>query len=125
MSNTIGRGSGGSPTTEFVKLSGSTASSPVIAITATTAAGTTIHTADLNAQDVLYVQVFNNSAATLVAYGQLGSTATTASLPLSLTTETSGFVFNAVPISSSGVATIWTTASTGLVAIGSVQRTYV
>lgn len=122
-----GRMVGASPTTEFVKLSAASASSPAIAITATTATGggTTVHVASANAQDVLYVQVSNNSGDTLVAYGLLGTTATTSVIPLSLDSNTSGFILNAVPISGSGTFGIFTTASTGIVAYGSVQRTFV
>lgn len=122
-----GRMVGASPTTEFVKLSAASASSPAIAITATTATGggTSVHVASANAQDVLYVQVANNSAGTLVAYGLLGTTATTSAIPLSVGSNSSAFILNAIPISGGGTFGIFTTATTGLVAYGSVQRTFV
>lgn len=127
MTNIIGRDIGASPSTEFVKLSVASASAPGIIITGTAAASAlTIHTADANATDVLYVQVFNNSANTVTVYGQLGTTASTSAIPLSLTTKSSGFLFNGLPISAAGVASVWNdTATTGIVAVGSVARTFV
>lgn len=122
-----GRGNAAGPANEFFPLSGATASSPGILITATTATGggTVVHTADANAQDVLYVTVSNVSAGTLVAYGQLGSLATTGIVPLSLSPGTFDVLSNGnIAISKSGVFGLWTTASTGLYAYGYVARTY-
>jgi hypothetical protein len=127
MGNYIGREYGGSPTSDLFPLSAASASSPFVSITATTATGggTVVHTGDLNALDILYVTVSNVSASTLVAYGQLGSLATTGTVQLSLNAGTSGVLFNGnAPISKSGVAGIWTTASTGLTAYGFIARTY-
>lgn len=126
MYGAIGRGVGASPAGDFFPLSGATASSPTIIITATTATGggTIVHTADLNAQDVPIVYVANNSAATLVAYLQMGTLATTQSIPTSVTAGTWTIVTPGTPISKSGVVGIWTTATTGLVAYGGVNRTY-
>ena len=123
----IGRSNGASPSTEFVRLSGSAASTPGIIITATiVGSALTIHTADANAVDVLYVQVYNHTGGTITVYGQLGTTATTSSIPLSLTTKSSGFLFNGAPITSAGVVSVWNdTATTGCVVVGSVQRTYI
>lgn len=123
----VGRGNNAGPANDFFPLNGATASSPAISITATTATtgGTVVHTGDANAQDVLYVTVSNISASTLVAYGQLGSLATTGTAQLSLSAGTFGLLFNGnAAISKSGVVGIWTTASTGLVAYGFVARTY-
>jgi len=126
MTNFVGRGVGASPAGDFFPLSAATASSPMILITATTAAGggTVVHTADPNAQDVPIVYVANNSAATLVAYLQMGTTATTLSIPTSIPTNSWTIVTPGSPISKSGVVGIWTTATTGLAAYGGVNRTY-
>lgn len=126
MSNDIGRGVGASPAGDFFPLSGSTASSPVIPIIATTATagGTLVHQADLNAQDVPIIYVGNNSGGTLVAYLQMGSTATTSSIPTTIPSNSYVLLSPGTPISKSGVVGIWTTATTGLVAYGGVNRTY-
>lgn len=126
MDSYLGRGVGASPAGDFFPLSGATASSPTIIITATTATGggTTIHTADAQAQDVPIVYVANNSAATLVAFLQMGTTATTQSIPTSIAAGTWTIVTPGTPISKSGVVGIFTTATTGLVAYGGVNRTY-
>lgn len=124
--NYIGRGVGSSPAGDFFPLSGATASSPTIIITATsaTAGGTVIHTADANAQDVPIIYVANNSAAALVAFLQMGTTATTQTIATSLNSNTWTIVTPGTPISKSGVVGIWTSATTGLVAYGGVNRTY-
>lgn len=124
--NYTGRGNNAGPATDFFPLSGATASSPVIAITATTATGggTVVHTGDANAQDVPIIYVANNSGSALTAYVQMGTTATTSSIPTSVTSNAWTVVVPGTPISKSGVIGIWTTASTGLVAFGGVNRTY-
>ena len=126
MTTFIGRGPGTSPTTDFFPLSAASASSPGILITATSATGggTVIHTADAFAVDVPIVYVANNSAVSLVAYMQMGTTATTQSIPFSVSSNTYLLLNPGTPISKSGVLGIWTTASTGLVAFGGVNRTY-
>lgn len=124
--NYSGRGVGASPGGDFFPLSGATASSPTILITATTATGggTVIHTADLNAQDVPIIYVANNSGASLVAYLQMGSLASTAAIPTAVPAGSWNIVTPGTPISKSGVVGIWTTATTGLIAYGGVNRTY-
>lgn len=124
--NYTGRGVNAGPGTDFFPFSAATASTPVIPITATTATGggTTIHTADPNAQDVPIIYVANNSAGALVAYLQMGTTATTSSIPTTISAASWSLVNPGSPISKSGVVGIWTTASTGLVAYGGVNRTY-
>lgn len=126
MTSYLGRGVGASPGGDFFPLSGSTASSPVIPITATTATGggTVIHTADPNAQDVPIVYIANNSGGTLVGYLQMGTLATTSSIPVSVSAGSWTIATPGTPISKSGVVGIWTTATTGLVAYGGVNRTY-
>lgn len=126
MSNFLGRGVGASPASDFFPLSAASATSPVIAITATTATGggTVIHTSDAKAVDVPIIYVANNSAAPLVAYMQMGTTATTLSIPTTINPLTWQLVNPGTPISKSGVVGIWTTATTGLVAYGGVNRTY-
>lgn len=126
MSHDIGRGVSASPAGDFFPLSGATASSPVIAITATSATGggTTVHAADANAQDIPIVYVANNSGSALTAYLQMGTTATTLSIPTTINSNVWTIVTPGTPISKSGVVGIWTTATTGLVAYGGVNRTY-
>lgn len=126
MTNFIGRGVGASPSSDFFPLSAASASSPMILITATTATGggTLVHTADAFAQDVPIIYVANSSAGTLVAYTQMGTTATTLSIPTSIPSNTWTIVTPGTPISKSGAVGIWTTATTGLAAYGGVNRTY-
>ena len=121
----IGLDPSAGPVTRFVPLSASTASSPSLVITATTATGggTVVHTADPQATDVVYVYVTNASAASLTAYVQMGTTATNASHPITITTGNWILAVPGWPIRSSGVVGIWTTASTGLVVDGYVART--
>lgn len=121
-----GRGNDAGASTDFFPLSAATASSPMIAITATTATGggTLVHTADAFAQDVPIIYVANNSSANLVAYLQMGTSATTSAIPTAVSSLTWVVVMPGTPISKSGAVGIWTTASTGLVAYGGVNRTY-
>lgn len=122
----VGRGVGASPAGDFFPLSAATASSPVIAITATSASGggTLIHTSDAFAQDVPIVYVGNNSSNVLVAYLQMGTTATTLSIPTLINSGAWTIATPGTPISKSGAVGIWTTATTGLVAYGGVNRTF-
>lgn len=127
MNQYLGRGNNAGPSTDMFPLSGASASSPTITVTATTGTGggTVIHIGDATAQDVLFVTVANVSAATLVAYGNLGSLATTGTVQLSLAAGAFGLLWNGnATISRSGVAGIWTSATTGLQAYGFVSRTY-
>lgn len=127
MANEIGRPIGASPSTEFVALSAASATAPAIIVTGTAVGGATlIHTADAQATDVLFVQAYNNSTNTVTVYAQVGTTATTTAIPLSLTTKSSGFLINGLPVSKAGLVSVWNdTASSGIVVAGSVQRTYV
>lgn len=122
----LGRGAGSSPAGDFFPLSAATASSPVILITATSATGggTPIHMGDLNAQDIPIIYCANNSGSTLVAYLQMGATATTLSIPTTISAGAWTIITPGTPITKSGVVGIWTTATTGLVAYGGVNRTY-
>ena len=123
--NYTGRGNGSAPSTDFFPLSAASASSPGIVITATiVGSAITIHTADAFAVDVPIIYVANNSAATLVAYMQMGNTATTQSIPTSISAGSWTIVNPGTPISKSGVVSMWTTATTGLIAYGGVNRTY-
>jgi hypothetical protein len=121
-----GRGNNAGPATEFFPLSGATASSPSILITATSAAGqTTIHTADPNAQDVVFLSYSNVSSAALTVYTNLGSTATTGNIQTELESAAWNVASNGnFSISKSGVVGAWTTATTGIYAYGYVARTY-
>lgn len=123
----IGRGNTASPATDFFPFSAASASSPTITVTATTGTGggTTIHTGDANAQDVLFVTISNVSASALTAYSNLGSLASTGSVQTSLNPGDAKVVFNGnTTISKSGIYGVWTTATTGLVVFGYVARTY-
>lgn len=124
--NYTGRGVGASPAGDFFPLSGASASSPAILVTATSATGggTVIHTADAFAIDTPIVYVANNGGSSLIAYMQMGSTATTLCVPTVVGPGSWTIVNPGTPISGSGVLGIWTTASTGLVAFGGVNRTY-
>lgn len=126
MSNSyLGRGNNAGPATDFFPLSGATASSPPILITATAAAGTTLHTADLNSQDVVFLRISNVSAASLTAFVNVGSTATTGTLQVLVNAGAQTTVFAGdMAISKSGIVSAWTTATTGLFAYGYVARTY-
>ena len=126
MTTFIGRGPGTSPTTDFFPLSAASASNPVINISATSAAsgGTTIHTADPNAYDIPIIYVANvGSTANVIAFLQMGSTATTQSIPVTIATSSYALLQPGTPISGSGVVGIWCSAS-GVVAYGGVTRTY-
>ena len=125
MTTFIGRGPGTSPTTDFFPLSASLPSSPVILITGTTAAAAnTIHTADAKAYDIPIIYVANTASASLVAYLQMGSTATTQSIAFLLATSSVTLVQPGTPISGSGVVSIWASSTSGVVAYGGVTRTY-
>ncbi len=121
------RGNNAGPATDLFPLSGATASSPAITITATTATGggTVLHTADANAQDVMFVRFTNFSVSTLVGFVQIGSLATTGTLQVTVNSGAQATVFAGdMAISKSGVVGAWTTATTGLAAYGYVARTY-
>lgn len=126
MSNYSGRGISAGPATEFFPLSGSTASSPMILVTATAVAGqTTIHTADLNSQDVLFLTYSNVSAASLVGFTNIGSTATTGNIQTTVAAGAIGVASSGnFTVSKGGVVGAWTTATTGLFVGGYVARTY-
>lgn len=121
-----GRGINAGPATEFFPLSGATASSPGIIITGTSAAGqTTLHTADPFAQDVLFITISNVSAGALTGFLNIGSTATTGNVALSINAGAYSVFSNGnISVSKSGVVGAWTSATTGLFAYGYVARTY-
>jgi hypothetical protein len=126
MTTFIGRGPGTSPTTDFFPFSAALPSTPVILITGTTAAAAnTIHTADAKAYDIPIIYIANvGSTANMVAYLQMGSTATTQSIALSVATSSYGLIQPGTPISGSGVVSIWASAASGIAAYGGVTRTY-
>jgi hypothetical protein len=126
MTTFIGRGPGTSPTTDFFPFSAALPSTPVILITGTTAAAAnTIHTADAKAYDIPIIYIANvGSTANMVAYLQMGSTATTQSIALTVATSSYTLIQPGTPISGSGVVSIWASASSGIVAYGGVTRTY-
>lgn len=124
--NYTGRGVNAGPATEFYPLSAATASSPSILVTATTAgAQNTIHTADANAQDVLFVTISNVGTATVDVFTNIGSTATTGQISTRLTSGSYAVILSAnMAISKSGVVGMWATATSGIYAFGYVARTY-
>ena len=125
MTTFIGRGPGTSPVTDFFPFSAALPSSPVILITGTTVgAANTIHTADARAYDIPIIYVANTASTPLVAYLQMGSTATTQSIALSVATSSYGLIQPGTPISGSGVVSIWASAASGIAAYGGVTRTY-
>ena len=126
MTTFIGRGPGTSPTTDFFPFSAALPSTPVIVISATSAAGggTLIHTADAKAYDVPIIYVANVGVTTnVIAFLQMGSTATTQSIPVTVATSSYALIMPGSPISGSGTIGIWSSAS-GIVAYGGVTRTY-
>lgn len=123
--NYTGRGNNAGPATEFFPLSGTTASSPAILITATAAPGTTIHTADTNAQDVVFLTYSNCTAGGLTVFTNLGSSATTGQQQDSVAAGGHSVVANGnIAISKLGVVSAWSTATVSLFAFGYVARTY-
>jgi len=122
----LGRGNNAGPATEFFPLSGATASSPGILVTATSAAGqVTLHTFDPNAQDVVFLSYSNVSAASLTVYTNIGSTATTGNIQTAISAAGFSVVSNGnIAGSKSGVVGAWTTATTGIYAYGYVARTF-
>lgn len=127
IGNYSGRGNNAGPAVDFFPLSGASASSPAVQITATTATtgGTTIHTSDAFAQDVLYITLSNTTAASVVVYNNLGSLATTGNQQTTLTAGQSTVAFNGnASISKSGNYSAWSTTTAGIFAFGYVARTY-
>lgn len=127
MSNPyIGRGNNSGPSTEAYILSGSTASSPSILITGTTAAAqTTAHTCDAVAFDAPYMIISNVGAASVTVYGNIGSTATTGNRQWSINAGafTTAYSYD-VAMSKSGVFGFWSTATAGVYVTGLVSRFY-
>ena len=122
----IGRGVNSGPASDLFPLSGATASSPAILITGTTAAAqTTAHTCDANALDMPYIVISNVSAASITAYGQIGSTATTGNRQFTVAAGafTTAYSYD-VGMSKSGVFGFWSTATAGLYVTGVVSRVY-
>jgi len=124
----IGLDPSAGPVTRFVPLSGSTASSPAINLTATVAASAqTIHTGDSSTQDVLYVTVSNSGTSSVTVYAGLGTLATISSIPLTVSPGTSSLLFNGnSTISKSGAFTMFSTnaASSGVTIYGFAARTF-
>lgn len=123
----IGRGAFDGPVTTYVKLSASTASTPAIAITATSAAGggTAVHVADLFAYDVLQAYAFNATAAPITAVMQAGTTATTTSMTITCAAGQYTVLAPNVPISGGGTLGVWMANATGGLSVwGQVARTF-
>jgi len=122
----IGRGVNSGPASDLFPLSGATASSPAILVTATTAAAQTVaHTCDANALDMPYIVISNVSAASITVYGQIGSTATTGNRQFAVAggAFTTAYSYD-VGMSKSGIFGFWSTATAGLYVTGVVSRVY-
>jgi len=112
----IGRGINAGPMADIFPLSGSTASSPAILITATTATGggTVVHTADAEAWDSPYMVVSNVSIASVTVYANIGSTATTGERQFIVAAGAFTPVYSYdLMMSNSGTFSFWATASDG------------
>jgi len=123
----IGRGNNAGPASDLFPLSGATASSPGILITATTATGggTVAHTADANATDVPYMIISNVSAASVTVYGNLGSLATTGQRSWSIAAGafTPAYSYD-VGMSKNGTFSFWSAATSGVYVTGITSRIY-
>lgn len=122
----LGRPNNAGPSSDIFPLSGSTASSPAILITGTTAAAqTTAHTADANGFDSPYIRIDNVSASSVTVYGNLGSTATTGNRQWTIAAGSFAVAYSYdVMISRSGVVGFWATATAGIYVAGTVNRIF-
>lgn len=123
----IGRGNGASPAGDIFPLSGATASSPGILVTATTATGggTVAHTSDANAMDMPYMIISNVGSSSVTVYGNLGSLATTGQRQWTVSAGafTTAYSYD-VGMSKSGTFSFWATATAGIYVTGVVSRMY-
>lgn len=124
MSNFVGRGNNAGPASDVYPFSGSTASSPAVLITGTTAAAqTTVHTSDAAAFDAPYMRIDNVSAASVTVYGNIGSTATTGNRQWTVTAGGFQVAYSYdVLMSKSGVFGFWASATAGIYVSGNVAR---
>lgn len=123
----IGRPNNAGPAADIFPLSGSTASSPAILITATTATGggTVVHTCDAQAFDSPYMVVSNVGAAAVTVYAQIGSTATTGQRQFSVSAGSFTTVYSYdLMMSKSGTFSFWSTATAGVYITGQIARFY-
>lgn len=123
----IGRGNNAGPASDLYPLSGATASSAAILITATTATGggTIAHTCDLNAYDSPYIIISNVSASAITVYGNIGSTATTGNRQWSVNAGsfTTAYSYDLLQ-SKGGTFSFWATATAGIYVTGQVARIF-
>lgn len=122
----LGRPNSAGPAADIFPLSGSTASSPAILITGTTAAAqTTAHTSDAEAFDAPYIRIDNVGSAGAVVYANIGSTATTGNRQFSIAAGSFAVAFSYdVMLSKTGVFGFWATATAGIYVTGNVSRYY-
>ena len=120
----IGRPNNAGPAADIFPLSGSTASSPAILITGTTAAAATVaHTCDAQAFDCPYMIVSNVGSSTVTVYANIGSTATTGQRQFSVGAGTFTTVYSYdLMMSKSGTFSFWSTATAGVYITGQVAR---
>lgn len=121
----IGRPNNAGPASDIFPLSGSTASSPAILITATTATGggTIVHTCTEKAWDSPYMIVSNVGASAATVYAQIGSTATTGQRQFSVAAGSFTTVYSYdLMMSNSGTFSFWATATAGVYITGQVAR---
>lgn len=125
MTQAIGRANNAGPASDIFPLSGATASSPAILITATTATGggTVAHTCDAKAYDAPYIRIDNVSAAGVTVFGNIGSLATTGNRQYVISAGSFAVAFAYdVPMSNSGTFSFWSSATTGIFVSGNVSR---
>jgi hypothetical protein len=123
----IGRGVNAGPASDIFPLSGSTASSAPILITATTATGggTIAHTCDANAFDMPYIIISNVGATAATVYGNIGSLATTGNRQWTVSAGafTTAYSYDVMQ-SKSGTFSFWSSATSGLYLTGVVARMF-
>lgn len=122
--NYLGRGNNAGPSSDIYPFSGSTASSPAVLITGTTAAAqTTVHTSDATAFDAPYMRIDNVGASSVTVYGNIGSTATTGNRQWAVGAGEFAVAYSYdVLMSKSGVFGFWATATAGIYVSGNVAR---
>lgn len=127
MTNYLGRGNNSGPASDLYPLSGATASSAAILITATTATGggTIAHTADAKAYDSPYMIISNVSAASVTVFGNLSSTATTGNRQWTVNSGafTPAYSYDLMQ-SGGGTFSFWSSATAGIYVTGQVARIF-
>ena len=125
MAEYLGRGNNAGPASDIYPLSGCTASSAALLITATTATGggTIAHTCDANAYDSPYIIISNVSASAATVFGNIGSLATTGNRQWTVNAGsfTTAYSYDMMQ-SKSGTFSFWSAATAGIYVTGQVAR---